>query len=235
MISMHERIGIMPRISKGFFYLNKAIRIIAVSLTIFAATQAVATEKVYYSVSANVAVNAREVMSPKAIALANNPVRTELLGSAASPSYRLEYTVTPVAGKEDSEATIHVSFFNKSMDNWVLRAQPSAVVRLGDEATISLPYQEGTSSPQVTDFNLTVVRIAESALAAQFHGKIPDPSLCPPDTSANSGAVDIRPLAAAKQALKSACCNSGCTDGSGNSLKCCGAVSCSGCGTSCTP
>lgn len=34
---------------------------------------------------------------------------------------------------------------------------------------------------------------------------------------------------------KKDCCEVDCTDGSGNTLTCCGAVSCSACGTSCSP
>lgn len=128
----------------------------------FAMNQAAGEEgRIYYSVESTVSVDGRVVMKPTAIALADNPVRTEIDGNdASSTSYRFEYTVTPVAGKEKSQATIHVSFFDMSKGNWVLRSQPSAVVRLDQEATIALPYHEGPASSRVTTFNITVSRVA---------------------------------------------------------------------------
>lgn len=141
-----------------------------------------AADRSYYSVAVSVAVDGRLVMQPKAIALANVPVRTEIEGE--SP-YRFVYTVTPEKGG-GADAVIHVSFFDKVLGNWTLRADPALAVRFRQEASIEMPYHEGNASPRRVSVTLTVDTIAQKDVLAMFHGQVPDPTSCP--DSAKCGA-----------------------------------------------
>jgi hypothetical protein len=197
------------------------------------ATAAVAEQR-YYNISATVSVDGKEVMHPHAIVETNHPARIEV-DDAAENSYRVDFTVTPGEGAHaNDQAKVEVSFFTKVMGNWTLRSQPSLVVWTGREASVEEPYHEGTASPRVVKITSTVTPKTKAELLKTFSGKIPSTRVCPPAN--NSSQVASTSLGQIfTPTLLPACCSVGCSDGSGGTLRCCGAVSCSACGTSCSP
>lgn len=197
---------------------------------------AVATEHKYYNVSATVNVDGRDVMHPSAIVEANHPARIEI-GDSAANAYRVDFTVTPGDGAHaDDQAKLEINFFTKVMGNWTLRSQPTLVVWTGREASVEGPYHEGAASPRVVKITATVTHKTEAELLKMYNGKIPLARVCP---SANDEGGRIGGSSRLGQAftpkLLPACCEVGCSDGSGHTLRCCGAVSCSACGSSCSP
>ncbi|HWX66660.1 MAG TPA: hypothetical protein VNZ27_09580 [Rhodanobacter sp.] len=209
--------------------------IVVGALLLFSSLNAAAAEQRYYKVAATVAVDGREIMHPSAIVEASHPARIEI-GDTSANSYRVEFTVTPGEGAHSNDqANIEVSFFTKVMGNWTLRSQPSLVVWTGQEASVESPYHEGTVSPRAVKITTTVTPKTQAEMLKLFNGKIPVASTCPPETDdipivarASFGSV-VTPQ------LKNACCSAACGDGSGQTLRCCGAASCSGCGASCSP
>lgn len=194
-----------------------------------------AAEHRYYNVSATVSVDGKEVMHPHAIVEANHPARIEV-GDTSANSYRVDLTVTPGEGiHTNDQAKVEVSFFTKVMGNWTLRSQPSLVVWTGQEASVEGPYHEGTASPRVVKITSTVTPKTEAELLKTYRGKIPSPRVCPPTNNGSQAAANTSLGQAFTPNLLPACCSVACSDGSGRTLRCCGAVKCSDCGSSCSP
>lgn len=207
----------------------------ALLISSMSATAAAAEHK-YYNISATVNVDGRDVMHPSAVVEANHPARIEI-GDSAANSYRVDFTVTPGEGVHaNDQAKVEINFFTKVMGNWTLRSQPSLVVRIGQEASVEGPYHEGVASPRVVKITATVSHKTEAELLKMFNGKIPLARVCPSTMGdgVRSGGNDRLDRVFTPNLLP-ACCEVGCSDGSGHTLRCCGAVSCSACGSSCSP
>lgn len=196
---------------------------------------AIAAGSEYYSVQSSVSVDDVAVMHPSVIVQENHPARVEVVEKDGR-AYRVEFNVIRGDGKHaDDQAVVHVSFFDRVMGNWTLRGQPSMVVWVGQEGSVVSPYQEGTASPRHVKVAMTVNKKTQSQMLTMFRGKIPAIAACPEETTGVTTTARSDLLAGVSPALKPACCSSGCADGSGQTMTCCGAVSCSARGTSCSP
>lgn len=192
-------------------------------------TTARADDPKYYSVEGVVAVDGQEIMRPQAIAVENIPVRVEISGR--NGSYLFEYTISRGDGAASTQAAVHLSFFDKAFGNWVLRAQPSMIVRLGEKASVEMPYQEGEASPRRVAMDITITEKPKDELLAMFGGRIPDVSMCPSNTDASHRLLSAEPPTPGQPRY----CDVTCSDGSGSTLHCCGAVKCCACGSCCSP
>lgn len=188
-----------------------------------------AASQTYYSIQAVVSVDGHEVMHPSAIALADNPVTVTDAGPQRQ--FRLQYTVTP--GEDALTAIVHISFFDRSPSGWTLRSQPSMGVRLGQQASIVAPYEVGGIADSHVTISVQVTKKSEQELLAMFHGDIPDPSICPAATQKLQigRVITYDPPTPGK----GACCSKPCSDGSGDTMTCCGAITCRVCGACCSP
>lgn len=189
----------------------------------------------YYSVAATISVDGREIFHPNAVVVANQPARIEV-GNSSTGSYRVDFTVRPgKRGHVDDQSVVDVALYSKVAGNWVLRSQPTLEVWNGLAASVQSPYQEGVASPRVVDLSIMVTPKPKDDLLRQFNGQIPLAQACPSDTPSRGNALKLAPGRDVTPMLRAACCSAACQDGSGHTLKCCNVVSCSDCGTGCSP
>lgn len=195
-------------------------RVVCVLALLMTGQSVCAATKTYYSIQAVVSVDGQEIMHPTAIVLADNPVT--ITDAGPKRQFRLQYTVTP--GEDASIAIVHISFFDRSPSGWTLRSQPSMGVRLGQQASIVAPYDVGGIANSHVTISIQVANEPERELLTMFHGHIPNSSICPVETQKpqTGRVIAYDPPTPGK----GACCSKPCTDGSGNTMTCCGAITC---------
>ncbi len=200
-------------------------------ITFFSAS-VLAKDGQFYTVKTSISVDGVEVMHPSAVVLENHPASIEIT-NLAGKSYRLEINVIPGDDKHNiDQATVRASFYDLAMGNWVLRAQPALVVWTGKPASVEQPYHEGQQSPRKVKVTVTVIPESKNQIINMF-GKIPTVQACPKMSTSNSGNSLWTSISAG--VIPASCCSAACRDGSHQKMYCCGAVSCSGCGASCSP
>ncbi len=138
---------------------------------------------------------------------------------------RLDFTLdkVSVSGEGEPIASFHTQIFEQVDGNWILRAEPSADVYLGTEASISLPFNDAKKPGQQGMLEVTITAVSKDALSSDLIGA--SPVECEDEGSSD--------LLAGVTDPQSSCCSRRCNDGSGNTVTCCGAIRCCGCGVCC--
>ncbi|MBU6403645.1 MAG: hypothetical protein KGQ84_02915 [Proteobacteria bacterium] len=180
----------------------------------------------YYSVAVKLALDGRVIMTPKAVVLSGRMARVELLG--ATEAYRLQIVVSPVIDHASDRAQVNLDLLDKSAGNWVLRTAPTLVLKLGQTASMQVPYDNAENAPHVVDLSVIVDR-PSSKLLDKISTSVGKPTSCP----AQSGALP-NPFATPPTPGQPQCCHEACADGSGQTMTCCGAVSYCACGSCCS-
>jgi hypothetical protein len=120
------------------------------------------TDDAYYSVAVKLAVDGRVIMTPKAVVLSGRMAQVELLG--ATEAYRLQIVVSPAIDHASDRAQVNLDLLDKSAGNWVLRTAPTLVVKLGQTASMQMPYDNAENAPHVVDLSVIVDRPSSKLL-----------------------------------------------------------------------
>lgn len=172
--------------------------------------------------------------TPAFTAISGSPVRLVLSGGEAGEGgLRIEAVAEPAAPSSRGRPTTRLRFqlFEEVAGAWVLAGQPEMRVEDGNAATVEVSGGLGSWSLNVvarSRFDATADRMAVKP--------------CPDAEIIASGPVerldgacpqcDSLPCPMCKD-----CCQADCTDGSGRTLRCCGAIECCDgvCGACCSP
>jgi hypothetical protein len=181
----------------------------------------------YYSIEARLAVDGRVIMAPKAVVVSGHMAQVELLG--VTEAYRLQIVISPAIDPASDHAQVNLDLLDKSAGNWVLRTAPSLVVKLGQTASMQMPYDHAEDAPHTVDLSIKVDRPSARLLDKLLAGNAGKLASCP----ARSGSL-ASPIATPPTPGQPQYCHETCTDGSGQTMTCCGAVSCCACGSCCS-
>ncbi len=119
--------------------------------------------------------------------------------------------------------SLNIEYFSFQKNVWVSKSNSSILNEAGAEGMISI-FSNASS------LDLIVTAFSRDNEILKSDPKIMNISDCESKERTVMGALAIQP----SPNRASQCCSSSCGDGSGRTLTCCGAVSCSGCGTSCS-
>ncbi len=124
------------------------------------------------------------------------------------PITKIEIVTSKSYSKGKELISVETEYYTFNNDEWVSKSNTSILNKPGSEGTISI-YSDVKS----VDLIITAYFVDDEATIS--------------DSSLNK-------ITSCDNHTKSSnCCSSDCQDGSGNKLKCCGVISCTGCGTSC--
>lgn len=217
------------RLTIAFAGLFGLMSILGVSHSALAGDVAFAKVKLVYT------FNGEKMFKSNAIVKPGSEVRLTLDHPTKKPSYQLRYTLSPprVSSSGQAVANLSLQVFEGQKGNWTLRSDPQISVILDQQASVSAPAR--FESLGMGTYALSVTAKPMTAQEVQTSTGLTDLSI--KDCGSHKNSL-LSPGSGVHPNLKQACCSSACAGGSiwyGYTMTCCGAVSCSACGTSCSP
>lgn len=175
-----------------------------------------------------------DISIEKAGAQVANPKFTVVFGSPAvvtvtnpqqkDGAYRIQATATPSAKTVSGKGTVRIDMvvLEQISGAWVILGEPSVVAYEGTLSSVEVAGAVGgfkVNAKATPEFNQKAVN---------FKGET-CPALTAPMAKNSTG-----PIVSIRHG-GTGCCSVGCSDGSGHTMNCCGAIECCACGVCCRP
>jgi hypothetical protein len=158
---------------------------------------------------------------PKLIVAPSHPAQITI-ANGDDEKYRFQVTAAPAEITGDGQKSVHLRavILERINAHWVVLAEPTFILIDGVPANLSLEDEKR--------FSLRVVA------TSRFHPDAVNFQVTPcPDSM--SSVADTLSSSQSSIVKSTDCCSEKCIDGSGQVMRCCGAVQCCVCGVCCSP
>lgn len=187
-----------------------------------------------YELEIEISRGSKLVATPKMTVSFGKSAQMTLVESAGDGSLRIQVTATPAGKTSAGVATVNLraQVLEELSGAWVVVGEPA--IRAAEGRSAAMEVQGGVGALQLRmkaspkfsakagDIVLKQCGAIDAPLDRQTVSGVGDPPHCP-SLPCPGGCTD--------------CCTTGCTDGSGRELRCCGAIECCDgvCGACCSP
>jgi len=202
---------------------------IALALSSFASRDAWAAEKAANAYKLNIAIQkaGETVANPKFTVAFGKPAQATMSKAGQEDGlYRVQATALPAEPAADGRKTLRLDLvvMEQVAGAWVILGEPSMVLYDGTTGSVDVSGAAGAFKVEATatsEFNLRAVDFAGGSCPAL------DAPVARIAKTSGSVIKGIR--------VDPDCCSTGCADGSGQTMTCCGAIECCACGSCCRP
>lgn len=206
-------------------------RILLTGLLAFFGCNTFAAEAKYFEVSLQASADNGISLDHTAIVEIGKKVRVAKIGVG---SIRLDYTITGLSIDETGAPVVTldaIAFNRNGTERWSLAKEMKIMLFVGKNASSKISSGIGVG----TALHVKIDVLTEDVVRARFGGVIPESKACPDESAVGPQTKSYCPEWPCVNFGEEKCCSKPCSDGSGGSMSCCGAVHCCACGACCRP